>query len=39
MLVNIDNEIIELLGLKESNVVEGAVNAYLIGGYPFSFDV
>ena len=32
MLVNIDNEIIKLLGLKESNVIEGAVNAYLIGG-------
>ena len=32
MLVNIDNEIIQLLGLKEPNVIEGAVNAYLIGG-------
>ena len=32
MLVNIDNEIIKLLGLKEPNVIEGAVNAYLIGG-------
>ena len=32
MLVNIDNEIIKLLRLKEPNVIEGAVNAYLIGG-------
>lgn len=32
MLVNIDNEIIKLLRLKEPDVVEGAVNAYLIGG-------
>lgn len=32
MLVNIDNEIIKLLRLTEPNVIEGAVNAYLIGG-------
>nr|DAW54670.1 MAG TPA: hypothetical protein [Caudoviricetes sp.] len=32
MLVNIDNEIIKLLRLKEPDVIEGAVNAYLIGG-------
>ena len=36
MLVNIDNEIIKLLGLKEPNVIEGAVNAYLIGGIHYA---
>ena len=30
MLVNIDNEIIKLLRLKEPDVIEGAVNVYLI---------
>ena len=32
MLVNIDDEIIKLLRLKEPTVIENAVNAYLIGG-------
>ena len=32
MLVNIDDEIIKLLRLKEPTVIESAVNTYLIGG-------